>query len=91
MSLLNFYGRECPHCKTMDPIIDQLEKETGLSVERLETWHDEKNLKILSDYDRGQCGGVPFFYNTETKKSICGEASLDELTSWATGHATNTQ
>ncbi len=83
MSLLNFYGRECPHCHTMEPLITKLEEETGVKVERLETWHDEKNAKLLSEYDKDFCGGVPFFFNTETKKWICGEADMDELKTWA--------
>lgn len=85
MSLINFYGRECPHCHTMEPIIDQLEKELDVSVERLEVWHDEGNKETLEAYDKGVCGGVPYFYNTETKGSICGEATLDELKDWALG------
>jgi hypothetical protein len=67
----------------MEPLIVQLEKELGVSVERLEVWHDKENAAVLSGYDRGVCGGVPFFFNTDTKKSICGEASLEELTAWA--------
>ena len=67
----------------MMPLIDQLEKETGVKVERLETWHDEKNAKLLAEYDKDFCGGVPFFYNTDAKKWICGEASMKELKEWA--------
>ena len=83
MALINFYGQECPHCKTMEPLIKQLEAETGLSVSRMEVWHDAENMKTLESYDKGVCGGVPYFYNTETQKSICGEATLDELKTWA--------
>ncbi len=83
MSLYNFYGKECPHCENMEPIIEQLKAETGVSVERLEVWNDEANMKKLESYDKGVCGGVPYFYNTETQKSICGEATLDELKAWA--------
>jgi len=86
MSLLSFYGEECPHCQTMEPLIEQLQNETGLKVDRLEVWHNEENLKTLQSYDKDLCGGVPFFYNTENKKWICGEATLEELTSWATAH-----
>ncbi len=83
MSLLNFYGEECPHCHTMMPLVDKLEKETGVVVERRETWHDEKNAAMMSEYDKNFCGGVPFFYNTDTKKWICGEADYKELKAWA--------
>ncbi len=82
-NLINFYGRECPHCETMESVIVKLEKDTGVKVERLEVWHSDKNMKLLESYDKGVCGGVPYFYNIETKKSICGEVTIDELKSWA--------
>ena len=31
------------------------------------------------------CGGVPFFYNTQTKKFICGDANYGILKAWAKG------
>ena len=86
--LLSFYGRECPHCVTMEPLVEKLQKETGLKVDRLEVWYDEKNAKIMAEYDKNLCGGVPFFYNTESNKWICGEATYDELKSWALGNET---
>jgi thiol-disulfide isomerase/thioredoxin len=85
MSLLNFYGEECPHCHTMMPMIDKLEQELGVKVERLETWHNDKNAELMSEYDKDLCGGVPFFYNTDAKKWVCGEASYEELKNWAEG------
>ena len=81
--LLNFYGKECPHCIAMKPLIDQLRKETGAAIEELEVWHNEENAKKLDGYDKGKCGGVPFFINTNTGATICGEISYEELKSWA--------
>ncbi len=82
--LLNFYGRECPHCHLMMPLMDKLEKETGVTIDRLEVWYNDENAKRLAEYDKDYCGGVPFFFNTENKKWICGEATYDELKAWAT-------
>jgi len=84
MALLEFYGDECPHCKRMEPLIDKLAAE-GLKVERYETWHDEKNAAMMEKYDRGLCGGVPFFFNTDSGKSICGATDYDSLKAWAQG------
>lgn len=81
--LLNFYGKECPHCHEMEPLVEKLEKETGAKVDRLEVWHNEENMKTMEKYDKDLCGGVPFFFNTDTNKFICGEASFDELKTWA--------
>ena len=90
-NLLSFYGRECPHCVTMEPLIDKLQKDTGVSVDRLEVWYDEANMKLQEKYDKNLCGGVPFFYNTDTSKWICGEATYDELKEWALGAGNETE
>lgn len=82
-NLLEFYGAECPYCIHMQPIIAQLEKEFGVKVERFEVWYDAANRARMAEYDRGFCGGVPFFYNTATKQWICGAASYEELKKWA--------
>jgi len=81
--LLEFYGKECPHCVKMEPLVAQLEKELGVTVERNEVWHNPENVKKMKEYDKGYCGGVPFFFNTKTEKHICGEASYEELKKWA--------
>lgn len=84
MSLINFYGQECPHCDRMVPLIKQLEKELGVSVETYEVWHSDANREKFESLDKdGGCGGVPFFVNTTTGKTICGEASYEELKEWA--------
>lgn len=84
-----FYGKECPHCKKMHPVVDKLEKETKISFERLEVWHNEKNgdmMRSFRDIISSKCGGqlrVPAFINTETKDVICGEVEYNALKKWA--------
>jgi len=63
----------------MRPLIEKLEKEHGVKFEKYEVWHNDENMKKMDEYDRGLCGGVPFFYNTETKAFICGEAPYNKL------------
>ncbi|TAK03651.1 hypothetical protein EPO34_00610 [Patescibacteria group bacterium] len=84
MALLEFYGKECPHCVTMMPLVDKLISE-GFDIKKHETWHDEANAEKLKEYDRGLCGGVPFFFNTASKQHICGEADEKTLRKWAEG------
>tara|TARA_Y100000034_G_C6879213_1_gene402577 strand:+ start:1658 stop:1918 length:261 start_codon:yes stop_codon:yes gene_type:complete len=84
MGLLMFYGTECTHCHEMIPLIKKLEKETGVKVKQVETWHNSANKKKLESskgYDK--CGGVPFFLNEETGKSLCGSVDYDKLKKWA--------
>ena len=80
--LYYFYGEECPHCHTMMPLVDKLIGE-GFKIDKRETWHNEENAKLFEQKDRATCGGVPFFYNEESGKSICGEASEEEIRTWA--------
>ncbi len=83
--LLEFYGTECPHCVDMHGLVERLEKEEGIKVEAIEVWHNKENEARLLELDKDMCGGVPFFYNEQTKKFICGEASYDVLKAWAKG------
>ncbi len=82
--LLEFFGAECPHCHQMDPLVERLESEEGVKVARLEVWHNEANAKLMREYDKGYCGGVPFFFNKKTGKWICGSADYERLKKWAT-------
>lgn len=83
--LLEFYGTECAHCRVMAPLVERLERELGVDVQKYETWHNEANARKMDEYDRGLCGGVPFFFNTETTDYICGEVEYEELVRWAKG------
>ncbi len=84
--LLEFYGTECPHCVHMHELVERLEKEESVKVDVFEVWHNPENEKKLLAIDNGElCGGVPFFYNTQTKKFICGETSYEILKKWAKG------
>lgn len=80
-----FFGTECVHCHEMNPLVERLEKEEKIKVERLETWHNAANAKKLQEFDKGRCGGVPFFYNDKTGKFICGSANYADLKAWAKG------
>lgn len=82
--LLEFYGESCPHCITMAGLVEKLKKE-GLEVEQYEVWNNAENAKKMEEYDQGLCGGVPFFYNTESKKHLCGSVDYEELKAWAEG------
>ena len=86
MALLEFYGKECPHCIRLQPVIDVL-KEEGYKITQYEVWHNEKNAAKLEEYDRGFCGGVPFFVNTVSKRFLCGGGDAKTLRAWADGKA----
>jgi len=83
--LLEFYGKECPHCAGMAPLVGRLEEEEGLEIQKHEVWHSEQNATLMRHYDQGRCGGVPFFYNQQTGKWLCGVVSYEKLKEWALG------
>jgi thiol-disulfide isomerase/thioredoxin len=83
-NLLEFYGEECPHCQRMRVLTDEIEKEHNVVIERVEVWHNKENEARMLECDKELCGGVPFFYNTENDKWLCGEVTKEELTAWAT-------
>lgn len=85
--LLFFYGLECPHCLRMEKILNKLIKEEGYKVEKIEIWHNEENNKMLEELDCEDepCGGVPFFLNQKTHKTLCGEVTAKEIKEWAEG------
>lgn len=68
----------------MDPLVERLENEVDSKVERLEIWHNKDNAKLVKEYDKDYCGGVPFFFNKRTGKWICGSTDYDQLKKWAT-------
>jgi thiol-disulfide isomerase/thioredoxin len=88
--LIMFHGRECPHCRKMMPLVDKLEKETGIKLEKREVWHNEKNADLMRSYREiifPVCGGqlrTPTFFNTENHEVICGEVEYRKLKEWAT-------
>lgn len=87
--LLAFVGSECSHCRRMEPIVAEVERQTGKRIPRLEVWHDPDNAALMQQYDdalRAACGGVlgvPAYVNTETQEVLCGEVDLDHLRRWA--------
>ena len=69
----------------MEPLVQKLEKEEGVKVQKFEVWHNEKNAQAFQEADQGRCGGVPFFINKKTNKFICGSTDYKSLKKWATG------
>jgi len=71
------------------PLVKKLEKETGLKIEKLEVWHNEKNADLMRSYKdviASKCGGqlrTPTFLNQETKNVLCGEVKYSKLKKWA--------
>lgn len=85
MSLYEFYGDGCPHCEKMAPLVEEVEEDEDVEIQQKEVWEDKENQELMEKFDDGKCGGVPFFYNTESEEWICGETDKETLASWAKG------
>jgi len=72
----------------MLPIVDELISQ-GKEISKLETWHSRQNAQKLEQIDKGLCGGVPFFYNDDTKLFICGSTSKERLEALFNGEQIN--
>lgn len=83
--LYEFYGQECPHCQRMRKLTNRLMQEyPEVEIIRKEVWHNTENMDLVKSFDaQDACGGIPFFYNTETKKWLCGEVSYEQIKTWA--------
>ena len=83
-----FYGDTCPHCHTIVSAVDRLEKEDGVTLERLEVWNNSENKKRMDAlkylYDT-ECSGdmiVPSFYDPATDRLLCNPGSYEKLKAW---------
>ena len=83
--LVEFYGTECTFCKKLDLLLERLESELKVKIDRFEVWHNEENAKVWKQMDDGFCGGVPLLVNTRTGKKICGYVEYEKLKAWALG------
>lgn len=85
MSLIYFYGNECEHCERMNTLVDRFMIENQIAIIRKEVWHNKENDAEMQAIDCDRCGGIPFFWNGNTKKWLCGEVSYNDIKEWAEG------
>lgn len=89
MSIVMYYGSNCPHCHAMTPLIDKLEKEAKIKILKKEVWHNEKNADEMRKHQKvimKCCGGelgVPCFFSKNTDQALCGETGYKKFKEWA--------
>lgn len=83
--IIEFYGETCPHCLSMKPVVEKIEKDLNIEVTKLEVWNDTDNQKTMQQYQDiiGEaCGGfaaVPAFVNTKTNQALCGAHDAEDI------------
>lgn len=70
--LLAFYRTKCVHCKKMEPLIERLEIETNLKVQRLRSGTTKLMHNSCESMTRDFVEEHPFFYNKKTGERLCG-------------------
>jgi thiol-disulfide isomerase/thioredoxin len=86
--MIVFYGQTCPHCRAIMPILDRLENEDGVLLERLEVWNNPENqerMEALTHLYEKESGGnmiVPSFYDPVTDRLLCNPGSYEKLKQW---------
>ncbi|MFH1779566.1 MAG: hypothetical protein ABH803_00275 [Candidatus Micrarchaeota archaeon] len=88
--LIHFFGREHPSTPEATVLVNQLERDQGVSIERLEVWHNHQNFKLFKKIlKKGAPNSsemqVPLFYNKKTGKTITGVKDYQSLVAWANG------
>lgn len=88
--LIFFWGRECPHCAKLHPVVREAAQELNVPIVELEVWHSDENAKLMRTYGdvlKKACGGslgVPALYNEKTKKALCGmKTTKEQIIQWA--------
>ncbi|NLK24973.1 MAG: thioredoxin family protein [Euryarchaeota archaeon] len=88
--LIFFWGRECPHCAKLHPIVQEASEELDTPITELEVWHSRENAMTMRSYGRAlkeACGGslgVPSLYNEKTGRALCGmRVTKDQILEWA--------
>lgn len=90
--IIEFYGETCQHCIAVAPIVEQIEKELDIKIQKLEVWHNEANRKVLEKYGETvvqACGGyvaVPSFVNTKTGQALCGSHDKTQIVNLIQGY-----
>jgi hypothetical protein len=82
--LLYFRGETDKYSEMMEPLNRELARE-GFNMKRFEVWYNTRNTELMQHLDLGRCGGVPYYYNKNTKRFICGATDINNLRNWAAG------
>lgn len=78
-TLIYFYTEDCPICKKIEPELAKIEEQFGGEIMRVNVEEGEDEKALFDELALDECGGVPFLYNQENQKSICGFATKEEI------------
>lgn len=87
--IIFFHGEDCPHCQHMKPIVEKMEKELKIKVDKKEVWYNDENADLMRKYadiitaNSGDGDlGVPAFVDIKNKEALVGEQLEVDLKKW---------
>ncbi len=78
-TLIYFYTEDCQICKEMEPELKKLEEKYDSEILKVNVEEGEDERALFDELALDECGGVPFIFNQENYKSICGFASAEDI------------
>ncbi len=78
-TLIYFYTEDCEICKTMEKELKTLEDKYETEIMKVNVEEGEDERSLFDELALDECGGVPFIFNQENYKSICGFATAEEV------------
>jgi len=78
-TLIYFYTEDCQICKEMEPELKKLEEKYDSEILKVNVEEGEDDRALFDELALDECGGVPFIFNQENYKSICGFASAEDI------------
>ncbi len=78
-ALIYFYTEDCEICKNIEPELKKLEEKYETEIMRVNVEEGEDERSLFDELALDECGGVPFLFNQENNKSICGFATAEDI------------
>lgn len=78
-SILYFYTKDCEMCKAFESALKKFENKHEGELTRVDVEENEETKALFGSLAEGVCPGVPFMYNQENGKHICGTVHSSEI------------
>ena len=76
LKILDFMGTWCQPCKTMSPILDEVEKETGVEIRKIDV---DDNEEMVIAYEIRNIPTLIFIKDNEIVDKVTGTISKEIL------------
>lgn len=78
-SILYFYTKDCDMCRQFESVLKKFEEKNEGEVTRVNVEENEDTKVLFEELARDVCVGVPFLYNEENGRHVCGFVEISEI------------